>query len=104
MRWFFIGLLFVLAGCATPKTEMVYVTEHEYITYEIPSKLLTQCKPHRLMSNEEYSKLNSSERETALVNHIVYLYGEIKKCDNKIKAIDNYVDRMNKVYALREDK
>lgn len=97
-----IFCMLFLAGCAT-KENIVIKTEYEYVTYELPKEITTSCRPEKPMSNEAYSKLSSEDRESYLGTYVVSLLGELKKCDNKIRNIEEFISRNNKINGERNN-
>lgn len=95
----FIGL--VVVGCGSVKKENVYVTEYEYITYEIPARLTTSCKPTKPISNLEYSKLTEEGKQTYLANYVIKLMGDLKVCDSKIKSINKIIKENDELIKNR---
>lgn len=95
MKYLLICLLALfIIGCTSKPKEIVLV-EYEYITINLPSTLTTSCKPSRPIPEEEYRAMNQEQRTIYLANYASTLMGELKKCDNKIKSIVNYVTRYN---------
>lgn len=87
----------MLTGCVTPKKELVYVTEYEYVVYDIPKQLTTPCRPGKPIDIDTYSNLSDEEKQTYLTNYIVTLMGDLKKCDNKVRSIDRYIKDINAI-------
>lgn len=103
MRTIILFILFILiTGCASRKPDHVITTEYEYVTYQLPTRFISGCKPSKPMDVKTYSKLDLKERENYLANYSISLLGDLKKCDNKIKGIVKYIDEINKM-AGEED-
>lgn len=86
--------LLLIVGCAS-KPEKEYVIETEYIGYDIPKELTVACKPPKMVITEEYSMMTDNEKKTYLYSYISKILGELKKCDNKVIGIKEFVERQN---------
>lgn len=98
MRVFILLLLTMfITACASKKPEVVVHTKYEYVTYEIPKNLLTNCRPKSPpIDADKYNKLSQLEKEAYLTSYSIMLMGELKKCDNKVRGIERYIKEVNK--------
>ena len=94
---FFIMLvLLTVVGCSTPpKPQREVIIEYTYITYELPKSLTSRCIPKKPMPSDQYSLLSEEAKQSYLTKYVIELLGEVKKCDNKVQGIKNYIEKQN---------
>lgn len=87
-------MLLSIPGCTLfSKKEPVIVKEYVNIGYNIPEFLLKQCSVTNPPKEEDYLKLTLSQRETNLTEYILYLYRDMKNCNNQLDRLSEYVKK-----------
>lgn len=97
MKIILMLLVLMVSGCAT-KIEETIVIEYKYVPVEVPKGLFGECKPAKPITPDKYQSLTNDERLSYLTSYSVSLLGEMKKCDNRLQAVNKYIEQHNATY------